>query len=383
MRARHRFAGLMLCLLGCGPSPDAADSPTPPAVLAAMPVLEQRPFSLAEEDIANTHYFPAAVSARGEVAYRATDNEGPLFRIVDSTGRRLHAFGRSGDGPGEFRGPLQMQMRGDSLYIWDGRRMTMLYYTMEGKSIGEVKAPIVRLVAAWRGDSIDLLDTKRPGGTEVANLARFSVTGGVGRTVIPATDSGLQAVIGAIRARQRIVGILPYTVGTERIYLADPYAYRIYSYDTSGRPLAAFGRALPPHHRGSRELSETRAGLIRAQQPTMAPSGKRVDGLDFRNRLDTLAKETTPHFYRTPLHIDGRGRLWVIGTTNDSTTIDVFADTLFLGRKVLPCYLFRAGTPVTLAEGWLLLECALPESSDLPSELQLYRILDAREPANP
>lgn len=382
MRARHRFAGLMLCLLGCGPSPDAADSPTPPAVLAAMPVLEQRPFSLAEEDIANTHYFPAAVSARGEVAYRATDNEGPLFRIVDSTGRRLHAFGRSGNGPGEFRGALQMQVRGDSLYIWDNRRMTMLYYTMEGKAIGEVQAPILRIVAAWLGDSIDLLDTKRPGGREAADLARFSITGGDGRTVIPATDSGLQAVTGAFLAR-RIIATLPYAVGAERIYLADPYAYRIYSYDTSGRPLAAFGRALPPHHRGSRELAETREALIRAQQPTVGPNGKRMDAPDFRARLDTLAKETTAHFTRTPLHVDGRGRLWVIGTTNDSTTIDIFADTLFLGRKVLPCYLFRAGTPVSLAEGWLLLECKLPESSDLPSELQLYRILDAPSPVSP
>ena len=155
----------------------------------------------------------------------------------------------------------------------------------------------------------------------------------------------------------------------------------IHSYDASGKPLAVFGRDLPPHFRGPQELAQVREAVLRAQRPVPGPNGRSMGGQDQGRRLDTLAKEITAYFHRTPLHVDRAGRLWVIGTTNDSTTIDVFADTTFLGRTTLPCFLLVTGYPAVLNGGWLLLECTLPDTADRRSELQLYRVLDpVRQP---
>jgi hypothetical protein len=110
------------------------------------------------------------------------------------------------------------------------------------------------------------------------------------------------------------------------------------------------------------------------------PNGEAVPLPDQRGHLDTLSREITPHFNRAALHVDDLGRLWVVGVTNDPTTVDLFADTTFIGRAVLPCYLLPYGTPVVLTGHWLLLECELPRTSEPASELQLYRIVD-RNPA--
>lgn len=66
----------------------------------------------------------------------------------------------------------------------------------------------------------------------------------------------------------------------------------------------------------------------------------------------------------------------MVGTANDSTTIDVFADTVFLGRLAVPCLLSAVGFPVSVSDGWVLLQCRLPESAEQSWELQLYRVLE-------
>ncbi|MBK6495385.1 MAG: hypothetical protein IPG05_09825 [Gemmatimonadetes bacterium] len=346
--------------------------------LTEMPQLERRAFTLAEADLADDEYGPLAISGEGVVVFRASASDAPMFRIVDSTGRRLHAFGRQGDGPGEFRSPLFMQPRDTSIWIWDARRMVSLLYSFRGDPLGESLAPVVRWPAAWAGDSVDLWVPPGPGTQAAPAVLRTAVRGGPDRTLIPATDSGLRHIVAAWLGQR--LDLLPYALGPDRIYIGDSYNFRIYSYDGSGKPLAVFGRQLPPHHRGPREAAEYRASLTRGLQPYVGPDGKAVRQPGISARLDTLDREVTPHFFRAPLHVDDVGRLWVIGTLNDSTTVDVFADTTFLGRTVLPCYLNRRGMPASVTSKWLLLECTLPESSDRPTELQLYRVKEIQRP---
>jgi hypothetical protein len=341
-----------------------------------MPSLERRTLALADSDLAERQFWPMGVSDSGRIVYLVSQTDRPMFRVVDSTGRRLQAFGRTGDGPGEFRGPLDLQLRGDSIRIFDGQRFKLLQFTWEGRLIRESPALIFDIPLAWIADSVDhWMPSGMSARTAVPLIRRSRIGDSAGRAVIAPTDSGLLAIPASSPGGKRLVR-LSYALGPDRIYLADAFQYRIYSYDLAGRPVARFGRDLPPHHRGPRELAETHEELVRASGFMRGPKGEKIALPDQRARLDTLDREVTPHFNRDPLHVDRFGRLWVIGVTNDSTTVDVFADTTFLGRTVLPCYLLRYGHPVALSAHWLLLECALPDSADRASELQLYRIVE-------
>ena len=376
-----RPALLLSLVLFC--SCDGRDRDVPPPVqgtvpVAKMPRLERQPFTLSEDDLADGEYWPLAVSSGGEVVFRASEEDAPMFRVVDSTGHRLVAVGRQGDGPGEFRGPLFLQVRDQALWMWDARRMVSLRYSMKGKSLGESPAPVVRLPLEWFGDSVDLWTPARAGDPETPSIQRSAVGGGPARTLIPATDSGLQQVAAAWLGQR--LDLLPYALGPDRIYVGDAYTFRIYSYDGAGKPLAVFGRTLPPHRRGPREAAEYRKGLTQAMKATVGPDGKAFRQPGISARLDTLDREVTTHFFRSPLHVDDSGRLWIVGKQNDSTTIDVFEDTTFLGRTVLPCFLNRRGKPASLRGKWLLLECTLPETSDRPTELQLYRVKEIQTP---
>ena len=368
-----RYATLALLIVACHDATPAVVPPPPPPP-AGMPLLERRPLAIADSDLPEGQFWPFGVRTDGAIVYPATLKERPMWRVLDSSGHRLAAFGRQGDGPGEFRRPLYLQVRGDSLRIFDSQRMVQLQYDWNGKALKDAPALLFDILLGWVGDSLDHWGAPGMGSSGPPVLLRSALGSREGREVISPTDSGFQAIL-ASRPGGRI-SLLPYVVAPNRIYLADAWHYRIYSYDASGHPITSFGRELPPHHRGPREFSEDSASIAQLPKFTRGPKGDAVPFPDGRGRLDTLARELTPFFNRAPLHVDQFDRLWVVGVTNDSTTVDVFADTTFLGRVVLPCYLGRRGSPVALTWPWLLLECELPDSAEQNSELQLYRIVE-------
>ena len=61
------------------------------------------------------------------------DNRGARVALFDSAGTWLRDLGRSGGGPGEYRTPLSLHWRGDTLLVWD---------------------MIQRRFSAWLGDSL-------------------------------------------------------------------------------------------------------------------------------------------------------------------------------------------------------------------------------------
>ncbi len=358
----------LLCV-GCregAPVHTPTEAPGPPS---GMPVFERRTLSISDADLAEDGYWPLGVSDEGRIVYVASKAEAPMFRVLDSTGRKLDAFGRLGDGPGEFRSPLGLQVRGDSIQIFDDGRMTHLRYSWEGRPLGEVRSLILDIPLAWLADSLDHWVPPGMTRTERSVLRRTQIGDSAGRTLIAENDSGFQQILRATPGGRRLMR-LSYAVGPSQIYLADAFNYQIYRYDSTGRLLTRFGRPLGPHHRGPKEISKLRRMITGRGNP---PASGRA-------WLDTLDRDVTEHFNPSGFQLDKVGRLWIVGLANDSTTIDVFSDTTFLGRAVVPCFLVQGGSPVAISTHWLLLECELHDSADLTSELQLYRIVQTRRP---
>jgi hypothetical protein len=151
--------------------------------------------------------------------------------------------------------------------------------------------------------------------------------------------------------------------------------YRIAVYNAQGKLQFQFGRTVEPAHRGPRALALAvdayrEASLItsRGSLQTLPPRAQA--------RLDTMAREVIPHFSRHGLHLDSTGRIWVVGTVGDSTFVDVFSDSVFLGRRVLPC--FMPGRGIALTGQWLLLRCESYLDDTQPPSLQLYEIRETR-----
>lgn len=59
-------------------------------------------------------------------------------RVYDQDGRFLDAFGREGDGPGEFRSPRWIWQRADSLVVYDARQQRFAWFTADGRFVRDV-----------------------------------------------------------------------------------------------------------------------------------------------------------------------------------------------------------------------------------------------------
>lgn len=72
-----------------------------------------------------------AVSATGFVAFTSGfDAAGRLVTVIDSTGRIVARFAKTGDGPGEFRAPLRLLFADSTLYVFQAARLAA--FTLRG-----------------------------------------------------------------------------------------------------------------------------------------------------------------------------------------------------------------------------------------------------------
>lgn len=136
-------------------------------------------------------------------------------------------------------------------------------------------------------------------------------------------------------------------------------------FDDQGRLQYEFGRQISNRKPTNSEL-EARAANWRRRI---------ADGTN----LDTIAlmkrelQERLPHFGYTGLGFDGEHRLWVIGKIHDSTFVDTFADSNFLGRRMIDCILGRASA---VRGQWLALTCLNDDDIERPVVIRLFRIVD-------
>jgi hypothetical protein len=341
-----------------------------------MPTFERRPLAIAEEDLPEERYMMFGVASDGSLIYQTSYDKGPMLRRVDSAGRHVDAFGREGAGPGEMRGLAHIKVVGDTLRIHNTDRWVLIDMTLGGKLLRERPALVYDLPMAWFADSFDHWNPFPLPGQRGQAMIRSKIGETEGRTLFDTTNTHFAGAITKRPAERNPPMSIPYLATRDRIWLADSWNYHITTFDNDGRLLTEFTHEIAPNQRGPRALAEARERIMKAPRFTRGPNGKRYELPDERGRLDTLERERIRHFTRNPLHVDEFGRLWVVGVSRDSTSVDLFQDTTFVGRVMLPCYASGVGIRVAFGRGgWMVLECEV-EGGDWPTELQLYRILE-------
>jgi hypothetical protein len=82
------------------------------------------------------------ITAVAEDAQRriwVADRIGSTVRVYGPDGRFLRQLGREGDGPGEYRWPVDVRFRGDTAYVRDGNRVTVLVPRARGAIADSVR----------------------------------------------------------------------------------------------------------------------------------------------------------------------------------------------------------------------------------------------------
>jgi hypothetical protein len=248
---------------------------------------------------------------------------------------------------------------------------------MKGAPIRDRRIPAHGIRLSWVGaDSLDWWMPPLPGRTvEAGTVFRIPVgSPDVRRRLVGPED----AVLDSASTKRGLNAALsmPYVASTDDdLWIGDGWNFTLRRYRADGSVLTTIHHDSPPNAMGPRQVRLTRESIERMPRFDRGPNGERIPLVDQRGRLDTLERERIPHFTRNPLHLDEHGRLWVIGLSRDSTSVDIFADTTWVGRTMLPCFASRIGTRAALGPGWLLLECEI-DDSDWPTELQLYRVIE-------
>lgn len=112
----------LIALFGCQHEPDKPD-PVPVATAEGGITISPRPVSIisANDESGGIRFTRATVATRlsgGRIAI--ADAADMIVRIFSPAGELLHAAGRAGGGPGEFRSLSGMwQCMPDSLFVWD------------------------------------------------------------------------------------------------------------------------------------------------------------------------------------------------------------------------------------------------------------------------
>lgn len=363
-------------MLGACGSPEVPPPPIGPAG-AGMPRFERRMLVIAEEDRPEERFMFFDVDAQGSVIYAASRVEAPLYRRVDSTGRPILAFGQTGEGPGETRMPVGLWYAGDTMRIHESGRGMLVELDREGRSLRDRRLPPGGITLSWVGsDSVDWWESLPLPSEVIEARTVFRIPLGAPserRRLVGPEDAVLDSASTA-RGSNAVLS-MPYVAATDHFWIADGWNFTLRHFRADGSVLATIEHQVAPNTRGPRQLRLARELIERMPRFMRGPNGERIPLEDQRGRLDTLDRERIDHFTRNPLHLDVHGRLWVIGLSHDSTSVDIFADTTWLGRTMLPCFASRVGTRAALGPGWLLLECEI-DDSDWPTELQLYRVIE-------
>jgi hypothetical protein len=302
-----------------------------------------------------------AVSPSGVTALFRLDTAGLVLDTYAPSGDRLGTIARHGQGPGEFRLQGFLAFVGDTLVVVSPGRPAILRFLASGRFIGEarVSGGFGAGIAVGRGE-VYYAEYGRGG---VVGIGAVSIATGVSRRVLSRANEFFRTTLSADSGSRTVPPALAVDSGI--LYLGRGRDYRIGALDSTGALLAQFGRTLRKGGRGPRGLGQMRAALeLAVSEPSPG-----ID--DIRARRDTLEREIIPFFGRGSFAVDGAGRLWVAVRQGDTTVLDVFAGTTFLGRHETGC--LRSPGGFSLTGRYLALRCAVAPGDEFYS-LELFRI---------
>lgn len=273
------------------------------------------------------------------------DYQGPVLRRYDHRGRFIGDVGRAGEGPGEYRQPIELELTRDGrLALWDFGNRRISVYEPDGTFLASHQVPTNTLYAGrmfWAtraGDFYVWTDLGPMGPPLDDGLLRVSVPGGaVDTTELPDRDPGE-----AFHFRRETLSAVTIT-GDLIVGRNDSYSFTIRR--TDGPSVTVVRRTDPvPLTSEERDQWQARAEARRRRE---ARGGRAVEigGIP----------ETKPAL--KSLDVDQEGRIWVgryvkavdrgqtdAGDSDDPAitwrelpTFEVYRpDGTFLGTVVLP-----------------------------------------------
>lgn len=352
----------------CGDSNDEALD-IPVSTSAPLPSLVEVPLALDAADLPDLEPTTVALTATGYFSYVLPRGESELAVIVDSLGEVAARWGRRGEGPGEARrGYL---LAGDSFFVFVASDpASVLVVDVEGKLVHQrIAALHDGFPGAVVGDSVDRSLGQRIVGVRGVTtdfsgpILRDCLLESCRRELLPASDSILRLVHLSTPRREGLRWP-PYAAEQGRFVIGDGVDYRLWYFDENGQLLGAMQRDIPRRTRTARERENDEASWAR-----LIEDGIQVDIEARRALADT---EPLPHFAYASLGFDAEHRLWVIGKTGDSTFADVFADTTFLGRRLIDCTRPDRG-PASVRGRFLVLTCS-EDNLESPYRFRLFKI---------
>ncbi len=311
----------------------------------------------------NGHFvvYTPPISASASLVYLVN----PFTGYVKSAGRR-------GEGPDEFSGRGVVLSGGDMVHVFDFSRISVVGISQDGSVGGRIPIPSANTyVLSAADDSIDFYHMVF--GAEASVLVgRYAKLSKNVRTLIPMADAIIKQLVLVSGSRTSALRIPPYAANDHGFVIGDPLPYRLRFYDGEGRLQSVVERDVPFKRRTPEDMASLRTSL----EMTLAEyGGGNEAGRNAAARLDTLEREAIPHFLWPGIGFDAAGRVWTVGALGDSTFADVFSETAFLKRFMLPCRNPRRR--VAIQGEWILLHCEEPESISAPYRLQLYRIVES------
>jgi hypothetical protein len=336
-----------------------------------LPRLEEVSFAIQDQDLPLDAPEGLAVTVHGEVSYTFSPSDVPLFRTVDSQGAGIARWGKIGSGPGEVREALGLVPLDTQVAFLDPARKQAVVFSVTGKVVTESRGVIdyLPIAADDRGAVLNVRFVNRTGSW--IEWRPFAA-GQAPRILVPAVDSFLRR----IAQLSKKSGNWPIAAWDgRRLVLSDGYSYELGEYEANHQR-KVFSRAMPPRTRTAWELDEYQDVLTRRARPVMGPNGTLLPGLKYDSLSRRAALDTLPRLRPGSMGFDERGRLWVVGREGDSTFADAYADTTYLGRRMIGC---RDAQPtrrtVSIRGHWLVLACQQGDEEH-PFALRLFRIIE-------
>lgn len=337
------------------------------AAQGAAPGLAPQPAPAAFQSL---EFTPQAVAWVTESRLALTDIAGHQVVIAELGQPALRRIGREGGGPGEFRSPtFTLASRAGRLVVDDiaGRRISEFDSTLRYVRSTVTPGATLRLLD-WAGSRVRLVWIAFAADGAGPVVSDVDLAGGktVERFRIFARDSSLASPLpgGLGRGPSPYVAAAPGPGG--QIIVADPRAYRIVAFDSTGAVLRRFGRPeLPLVYRTADEVSAMMA------QARRSFAGRPLPAEAIATMEKSFREQPKPRI-AGGIAVDPSGRVWVATAPRGARTdLDVFSPTgRFLGSASVP------GRVITMAIRGASLAVVAERTGDEEGSygLDIYRI---------